>query len=68
MNFNVITPLLARDVFAADATGYGVLMSAMGAGSLLGALAIATFGQRLRAELLFGVAVAMGVLEMAWHT
>ena len=65
MNFNVIAPVLARDVFGMDATGYGALMSAMGAGSLLGALTIATFGQRLRIELVFGAAIATGAMEIA---
>lgn len=41
MNFSVLTPVLARSVLKLDASGYGFLMSAMGFGSLIGALAVA---------------------------
>ncbi|MBE3583330.1 MAG: MFS transporter [Limnochordaceae bacterium] len=41
MNFNVSIPVLARNTLAAGASGYGVLMSAMGAGALIGSLLLA---------------------------
>src|SRR5690606_17070654 len=40
MNMNVLIPVFAQDVLAQEATGYGLLMSAMGAGALVGALTL----------------------------
>jgi MFS family permease len=45
LNFQVLIPLVARDVLHGDADTYGFLMSATGVGSLVSALSIA-FGQR----------------------
>jgi MFS family permease len=64
MSFNVWLPLLARDSFNADAGTFGLLFSSMGAGSLVGALAIAFFGRtpdRLRMLL---AAALLGILEV----
>jgi MFS family permease len=41
MNFNVLIPVLARDTLGLQADGYGFLLSAMGIGSLVGALFMA---------------------------
>lgn len=41
MNFSVVTPVLARNVLNLGASGYGFLMSAMGVGSLIGAVFVA---------------------------
>ncbi|BAS26556.1 MFS transporter [Limnochorda pilosa] len=41
MNVNVLVPVFARDALAQGATGYGLLMSAMGVGALVGALYLA---------------------------
>ena len=38
LNFTVILPVLARDTFHGDASTYGMLLSVLGAGSLVGAL------------------------------
>jgi MFS family permease len=62
MNFQVLIPVMARDVLAVGAQGYGFLMASAGLGSLSAALAIA-FGLRPRRSLLLGGAVAFGVLE-----
>jgi MFS family permease len=40
-NFNVVVPLLARDVLHEGAEGFGWLMSALGAGAIAGALGVA---------------------------
>jgi MFS family permease len=40
-NFSVLLPLLAERAFHGDATTYGLILSAMGVGSLAGALAMA---------------------------
>jgi MFS family permease len=62
MNFNVTIPIFAKHDLGQNAAGYGLLMTAMGAGSLLGALALAARskkGPRLR--LMLGGALGMSV-------
>ena len=44
----VMMPVFARDVLHRGATGYGVMMTAVGLGALAGALAIALFGHHIR--------------------
>ena len=46
INFVVLGPPLARDILHADVSGYGLLMSAFGAGALVSAVGIAMFGSR----------------------
>jgi MFS family permease len=41
LNFNVVVPLIARDVLHEDAQGFGLLMSALGVGAIIGAGGIA---------------------------
>ena len=41
LNFNVVVPLIARDVLNQGAEGFGLLMSSLGAGAVVGALALA---------------------------
>ena len=41
LNFNVIVPLVARNVLHEDAHGFGLLMSALGAGAVAGAFGVA---------------------------
>ncbi len=65
MNFNVWAPLLARDELDAGAAGFGMLMSALGIGSLTGALALAFFGRRPNRRVMLGMAVLFGVMEIA---
>jgi MFS family permease len=43
-SYTVLMPAFARDVLGRSANGYGVLMSASGAGAFLGALIVATYG------------------------
>jgi MFS family permease len=62
MNFQVLIPVLARDVLQVGAQGYGFLLAASGLGSLSAALAIA-FGLRPTRRLLLGGALAFGALE-----
>jgi len=61
--FIVLMPVVARDVLHTDARGYGLLMAAVGIGAMLGALALAVRGPRVRkgAVLLEGGA-AFGVV------
>src|SRR6266699_2056425 len=44
----VIMPVFARDVLHRGAAGYGLMMTAVGIGALVGALAVASFDRRIR--------------------
>ena len=44
INHTVLVPLLARDVLGEGVHGFGFLMAALGAGAMVGALALAGFG------------------------
>ncbi len=63
MNFNVWIPILAKEDLGSGARGFGLLMSSMGIGSLLGALTLAYFGRQPRRRLMIGTALGLGVLE-----
>jgi len=43
LNFNVVVPLVARNVLNQDAHGFGLLMSALGAGAVAGGFSVALF-------------------------
>ena len=45
INYNVMVPLLARDVLHQDAHGFGLLMASLGGGALAGAVVLALLGQ-----------------------
>ncbi len=64
MNFNVWVPVLASDYFSAGSSAYGTLFSAMGAGSLLGALSLAFFGRGPSRVRMVGAVVLMGIAEI----
>ncbi|NBP82388.1 hypothetical protein EBU60_00765 [bacterium] len=64
MNFNVIAPILARNVLQIGAPGLGLLMAAIGFGSLSGALAVTMLRQPRTAVIIAGAA-ALGVLSIA---
>jgi MFS family permease len=63
-NFQVLLPLLARFTWDGNATTYAALTSAMGVGSVLGALAASARG-RVSVWLLAGSSIAFGVLTLA---
>jgi MFS family permease len=63
-NFQVLLPLLARFTFHGDATTYAALMTAMGAGAVVGALATGARG-RTSPALLVGSAAMLGGLILA---
>jgi predicted MFS family arabinose efflux permease len=66
-NFNVVLPLLSGFVLHTDAVGFGALSAALGAGSLLGALAVAYVGKATQRRLLIGAAafcVILGVTAL----
>src|SRR5207248_11350053 len=45
INYNVFVPLIARDVLGEGAHGFGLLMAALGAGAVMGALVMAVLNQ-----------------------
>ncbi len=61
LNFHVILPLLARFSFEGGASAYAALVSAMGAGSVIGALLTGAYG-RTDGRLIAGAALAFGLL------
>lgn len=65
MNFNVWIPLLAKKEFDVGADGFGVLMSAVGVGSLAGALSLAFAGRGPRPRLILVTAALLGLTELA---
>jgi MFS family permease len=64
LNFKVWLPLLAENDFHIGASGFGLLYSMVGAGSLVGALFIAFIGREPRRSLMLVTAVMIGVLEV----
>ena len=64
MNFSVWIPMLASDSFGSGASTYGLLFSSMGAGSLIGALALAFFGRSPSRARMLGFAISLGVAEI----
>jgi MFS family permease len=62
-NFQVLMPLLASRTWHAGASTYALLTAAMGAGSVLGALASGARG-RVSPRLLVGAAAAFGAVEL----
>ena len=64
MNFQITSALMATEVYGLGAEEYGVLGSVLAIGALLGSL-LAAGRSRVRLRLLFGSAVAFGLLEIA---
>jgi MFS family permease len=63
-NFQVLLPLLASQTWHGTATTYALLTTAMGVGSVMGALA-AGARNRVSPRLLVGAATLFGVVELA---
>jgi len=63
MNFNVVLPALSQGVLGVGATGLGFLYAAMGLGSMLSALAVASMARPRVRVLLIG-AFTLGILEI----
>ncbi len=65
MNFQVWVPILASDSFGSGGETYGLLFAAMGGGSLVGALALATFGRDPSRFRMLIAAIGLGLVEVA---
>jgi MFS family permease len=61
LNFNVVVPLVARDVLNEGAHGFGLLMSSLGAGAVLAALGLTVL--RRGRPALWSLAASAGVLS-----
>jgi predicted MFS family arabinose efflux permease len=62
-----LMPVVARQMFGLDAGGYGLLMSCMGVGGLVGALSLAAVGYRIsRAKLLIVASMLWPLLLIAF--
>ncbi|MDP9433465.1 MAG: MFS transporter [Actinomycetota bacterium] len=64
LNFQVTMALIAKQTFERGAGAYGLLGTALAAGSLIGALLAASRSSRPRSRTLIGAALAFGVLEI----
>ena len=63
----VMMPVFARDVLHRGAAGYGVMMTSVGIGALVGALGVALLGRYIRkGPTLIGAGCAFGVLLVAF--
>jgi MFS family permease len=65
MNFSVWTPLIARDALGIGASGFGLLMSSLGVGSLAGALTLAFAGRRPSPRVMLATALLFAGFEIA---
>ncbi len=61
-NFTVVLPLLARNVLHVGSIGFGAMTSAMGVGSLVAALTLATLRKPSRRTLLIGATAFAALL------
>ncbi|MAS96713.1 MAG: MFS transporter [Verrucomicrobiales bacterium] len=52
VSFAVLMPVFTKDILHGDAQSFGLLMAANGGGALLGGIALASFGKRIRRKLL----------------
>lgn len=69
MNFGVLVPVFAKFTLGGGADAYGWLMSSIGAGAVVGALALATFsrrGPRLRVLVLAGFGLCLSQLAVSF--
>lgn len=68
LNFNVVVPLIARDVLNEGARGFGLLMSSLGVGAVAGALGVALLRRGPPTVALLagsGVVLCAGVIVLA---
>ena len=72
ISFLAMMPVVARNVLHSGATGYGILLTCVGLGALIGALSLAGLGQHIPRGKLFiwstyGFAVGLMVFAMMPH-
>jgi len=64
INFNVIIPVFAKTVLKTEAQGFGFLLSALGLGSVIGAMSVAIYSHKMNQKFLiavmpFSISIAM---------
>jgi MFS family permease len=64
MNFSIWIPLLAKNEFQVGADGFGILMAALGIGSLIGALYLAFHTDRPRPSTIIATSLMLGTVEV----
>ena len=65
-SFMPLMPVFARDALGLDASGYGVMVAAVGAGALAAAFFMAAFGSRVRqSRLVLGSSILFGTVLVA---
>ncbi|HKY84012.1 MAG TPA: MFS transporter [Anaerolineales bacterium] len=67
-SYQLLLPIFARDIWSAGPAGYGLLLSAAGAGALVGALGLAAFGRGRRQGALMvlsGLAFSLSLMLFA---
>jgi MFS family permease len=67
-SYQMLLPVFARDIWVTGAAGYGLLLSAAGAGALAGALTLAAFGRNWRqgrSLVLSGLAFSFSLITFA---
>ncbi|HAQ61475.1 TPA: MFS transporter [Candidatus Delongbacteria bacterium] len=72
INFNVIIPVFAKTVLKTEAQGFGFLLSALGLGSVIGALSVAIYSHKLNQKFLiavmpFSISIAMILIGSSSH-
>src|SRR5207237_10832407 len=66
-SYLVMMPVFARQVLQRGAAGYGLMMTAVGIGALIGALAVASLDRRIRkGPTLIAAGAAFGLLLVAF--
>jgi MFS family permease len=65
INFNVWVPLLAKHELHAGAGEFGVLTSALGIGSVIGALGLAFRSRKPQVPFMIAMAIGLGFLDLA---
>ncbi len=58
-NFNVIIPIIAKEKLNMDATGYGMLMAAMGLGACIAAVFVARYNRKIKIKYVY----MLGIIE-----
>lgn len=67
LNFTTLLPVFARFVLHLNSSGFGILLTAQGAGSLLAAVVLSFYSrQDLARRLIYGGAFAFLILELAF--
>jgi MFS family permease len=72
INFNVIIPVFAKTVLKTEAEGFGFLLSALGIGSVIGALSVAVYSHKMNQKFLiavmpFSISIAMILIGFSSH-